>query len=257
MRKDLIVHEAPKSTVSEAIRNLRTNLTYKMTKTGKKVLLVTSSSSGEGKSWLASNLAVAFAQSKQKVLIIDADLRKGRQHEIYTLKNVNGLSDVLTNKRINKENEYADYEIQKLVQPTEVDNVSVLTYGIVPHNPSEILENEQFEVMIDVLKPLYDVIIIDSPPINIVTDSMIICSKVDGVILTCGIGVAKKEALREAKKRITTLGGTLLGVVINRMPQEKMKEYAKDYNKYYSNQIIKYDNNIKTSFNDDMQNSSK
>ena len=102
MKKDMIIHEAPKSPVSEAIRSLRTSIMYKMTKTGVKSFLVTSSSIEDGKSRIISNLGIAFSQSKQKVLIIDADLRRGRQHSIFNVDNVYGLAQALDNKQINE-----------------------------------------------------------------------------------------------------------------------------------------------------------
>lgn len=242
MKKDMIIHEAPKSPVSEAIRTLRTSLTYKMTQTGAKTFLVTSSSTEDGKSCIISNLAIAFSQSKQKVLIIDADLRKGRQHNIFAVNNEYGLSQALSNKDINKNNENLDFEINKLIKKTEIDNVSIIPSGIVPHNPSELFENSQFNIIIENVRSKFDVILFDAPPINIVTDSMILCNKADGVILVCAIEKTKSEALVETKKKIQSMGGNILGVVINKMPIDKMKEYTKDYGKYSDNQIIKYDN---------------
>lgn len=242
MKKDMIIHEAPKSPVSEAIRTLRTSLTYKMTQTGAKTFLVTSSSTEDGKSCIISNLAIAFSQSKQKVLIIDADLRKGRQHNIFAVNNEYGLPQALSNKDINKDNENLDFEINKLIKKTEIDNVSIIPSGIVPHNPSELFENSQFNIIIENVRSKFDVILFDAPPINIVTDSMILCNKADGVILVCAIEKTKSEALVETKKKIQSMGGNILGVVINKMPIDKMKEYTKDYGKYSDNQIIKYDN---------------
>lgn len=245
MRKDLITHEAPKSPISEAIRTLRTNITYKMNKTGAKMFLMTSSAPGEGKSWTASNLAIAFTQSKQRVLLIDADLRKGRQHEVFNIDNTSGLSTALISKKICKGSVYLDEEMDKLIQPTGIENLFVIPTGITPHNPSELLESEQFEAVLDNLKDKFDVIIIDAPPANIVTDSMILCNKVDGVILTCAIGKARREALLETKEKIQNVGGNILGVVINKMPVDKMKYYAKDYSKYTNNQMIKYDDRLR------------
>lgn len=245
MRKDLIIHEAPKSPVSEAVRTLRTNLTYKMNKTGSKMFLITSSAPGEGKSWTASNLAIAFTQSKQRVLLIDADLRKGRQHEVFNIDNTVGLSSVLNNKKICKGSVYLDEEMDKLIQSTGIENLYVVPTGITPHNPSELLESEQFAANLENLKDKFDVIIVDAPPANIVTDSIILCNKVDGVILTCGIGKARRETLLETKEKILSVGGNILGVVINKMPMDKMKYYAKDYSHYTNNQMIKYDEKLR------------
>jgi capsular exopolysaccharide synthesis family protein len=245
MLKDMIVHEAPKSSVSEAIRNLRTSLMYKMTKSSAKSFLVTSSSTEEGKSWIISNLAIAFSQSKQKVLIIDCDLRRGRQHDIFKVSNEYGLAQALDNKNIDKENENLKAEINKLIIKTEIDNVSLIPAGIVPHNPSELFENSKFGLILENLKDDFDIIFFDAPPINVVTDSMILCNKADGVIMVCAIERSKRDALVETKKKIINMGGNIVGVVVNRMPVEKMKEYTKDYSRYSDNQLIKFENKNK------------
>ncbi len=245
MKKDLIIHEAPKSPISEAIRTLRTNLTYKMNKTGENMFLITSSALGEGKSWTASNLSIAFTQSKQRVLLIDADLRKGRQHEIFDVDNTTGLSSVLDSRKICKGSVYLDEEMDKLIKPTGIENLFVIPTGITPHNPSELLESHQLEAILENVKDKFDVIIVDAPPANIVTDSIVLCNKVDGVIFTCAIGKARRETLLETKEKILNVGGNILGVVINKMPMEKMKYYAKDYSHYTSNQMIRYDEKLR------------
>ena len=96
-------------------------------------------------------------------------------------------------------------------------------------------------MILDNVKNKFDVILFDAPPINIVTDSMILCNKADGVVLVCAIEKTKSEALVETKKKIENMGGNIIGVVVNKMPIDKMKEYAKDYGRYTDNQIIKYD----------------
>lgn len=242
MKKDLIIHEAPKSPVSEAIRTLRTSITYKMTKTHDKVFLITSSSIEEGKSWVVSNLAIAFTQSKQKVLIIDADLRKGRQANIFSLNSSYGFSNALDNSKISNDNNGLDEEIQKAIFKTQIDNLFIMPSGMFPSKPSELLENEQFDIILENLKDKFDIILLDAPPINIVTDSMILCNKADSVIIVCAIGKTKRDSLVETKKKIKNMGGNILGVVINKMPIDKLKEYTKDYTKYNNNKIIKIEN---------------
>ena len=242
MKKDLIIHEAPKSPVSEAIRTLRTSITYKMTKNHDKVFLITSSSIEEGKSWVVSNLAIAFTQSKQKVLIIDADLRKGRQANIFSLDNSYGLANILDNSKITIDNPNLDEEIKKSIFKTQIANLFVMPSGIFPSKPSELLENKQFDIILEKLKSEFDIILFDAPPINIVTDSMILCNKADSVIVVCAIGKTKRESIIETKKKIISMGGSILGVVINKMPIDKLKEYTKDYTKYNNNKIIKIDN---------------
>lgn len=232
MKKDMIVHNAPKSPVSESIRNLRTNIMYKKNKTNAKSILFTSSATEDGKSWVISNLAIAFAQSKQKVLIIDCDLRRGRQYEIFSIDNSFGLTSILEDKMICIDNVYLNQEMHKLIKKTEIDNVFVIPSGIVPNNPSELLENNEFSTIVNYVYDKFDIILFDSPPINVVTDTMILCNKADGVIMVCAIEKSRRNALVETKKKIEDMGGNILGVVINRMPMNKMKEYTKVYSKY-------------------------
>lgn len=242
MKKDMIVHEAPKSPVAEAIRNLRTSIMYKKNVSKIKSFLFTSSAPEDGKSWIISNLAIAFAQSKQKVLIIDCDLRRGRQHNIFSLDNSIGLANALENKKICDGSVYLDGEMDRLILKTEIDNVYVIPCGNVPHNPSELLENKQFNAIVNYVYDKFDIILFDSPPINVVTDTMILCNKADGVIMVSSIGKSRREALLETKSKIESMGGNILGTVINWMPLDRIKAYTKAYGKYYDNQIIKYRN---------------
>lgn len=245
MKKDMIVHEAPKSAAAEAIRNLRTSIMYKKNQTEAKSFLFTSSATEDGKSWIISNLAIAFAQSKQKVLVIDCDLRRGRQHEIFNVDNSVGLTNALENKKICKDSVYLDEEIDSIILKTEIDNVYVIPAGMVPHNPAELLENNQFTEIVNYVYDRFDIILFDSPPINVVTDTMILCNKADGVVMVCAIEKSRREALIETKKKIESMGGNLLGVVINWMPLDKIKEYTKAYGKYSENQIVKYSDRFK------------
>lgn len=210
--------------------------------TNAKSFLFTSSATEDGKSWIISNLAIAFAQSKQKVLIIDCDLRRGRQHDIFSLDNNVGLANALENKKICKDSVYLDGEMDSLIHKTEIDNVYVIPAGMVPHNPSELLENNQFSAIVNYVYDKFDIILFDSPPINVVTDTMILCNKADGVIMVCAIEKSRREALLETKKKIESMGGNIVGTVINWMPMDKIKEYTKAYGKYCDNQIIKYSN---------------
>lgn len=135
MRRELIVDRDPKSALSESIKNIRTNLQFSSVDGKIKNILITSSTSGEGKSFVTANLAVAFAKLGNKVLVVDCDMRLGRQHEIFGLSNSVGLSNLLIDE--------IEQKYEKYIQKTEVKNVSVLTRGIVPPNPSELLASEK------------------------------------------------------------------------------------------------------------------
>ena len=239
MNKDTIMHDAPRSIVSEAIRTLRTNLSYKMSQTGDKVFLITSSASGEGKSCIASNLAISFTQSNSKVLLMDCDLRKGRQNQIFSVNSNVGLIDAIDNKKICPDSVYIDEEIENFIQPTYIPNLFTIASGNIANNPSELLEDKKFDAILQSLKNKFDIIIIDAPPINIITDSMILCSKVDGVIIVCAAGITKRESLVDTKKTILNVGGKIVGVVLNRMPSDKIKDYSKNYTKYCDDKIVK------------------
>lgn len=234
MRKDIIVHEMPKSPIAESIRLLRTNLSF-LCNSEKMTFLLTSSMPGEGKTWVSSNLAIAFAQANKKVLLIDADLRKGRLHKVFNKYNKIGFSDFLNDlRKIKNDVELQTEILKKLVLSTEVENLSLLPSGMVPPNPSELLEECDFEAILELLKTEYDVIIIDMPPVSIVTDSLVLCDKVDYVILVASVEQTKKDMLLNSKKSIQQVGGRLAGVVLNKMPIGRRKDYNQYYQKYSS-----------------------
>ena len=155
---DLIICKDPKSSMSEAIRTLRTNLQFASVDKKIKTILVTSSVPGEGKSFVAANLAVAFADSGSKVLLVDCDIRKGRQHTIFGLHNKKGLSNLLLQ---NVSEVYSNY-----INTTEVKNLDIIFKGITPPNPSELLNSDKNKQLVSFLKDQYDIIIFDSAPIN-------------------------------------------------------------------------------------------
>ena len=234
MRKDIIVHESPKSPVSEAVRLLRTNLTFLCKNSKNQVFLFTSAAPGDGKSWTSANLAIAYAQSDKKVLIIDADLRKGRLHKIFGKLNKKGLSDyLLAVSNIDDLKEQTSV-LQNVILKTEVPNLHMMTSGTVPPNPSELLSTDRIDDMLEIVKQNYDVIIFDMPPVSIVTDSLVICKKVDYTVLVAAAERTKRDVILNAKKSIEQVGGKIAGVVLNRVPMEKRKEYTKYYSHYSS-----------------------
>ncbi len=233
MKRDLIVHESPKHPISESVRLLRTNLTFLCRNKKNKVILMTSSTPGEGKSWTAANLAVAFAQSNQKVLLVDADLRKGRQHKIFKKLNTIGFSEYLQNMDLAEGDIETEAQIlMKSIESTNIKNLFLITSGPVPFNPSELLSTSNLDNFLAIAKNSFDVIIFDAPPVSIVTDALILCKKVDYVALVAAVGETKKSILLSTKKAIENVGGRIAGVVLNKMPSDKRKEYVKYYSKY-------------------------
>lgn len=234
-KSEIIVNDFPRSPVSESFRLFRTNLLYLFENDESKVICLTSSDSNEGKSWVTANLAISCAQYGKKVLIIDADLRKGRQHRIFKKSNRTGLSDLLKNLRGNLKEEDAqkiEEELTLKIQDTEVSNVYLLSSGPVPFNPSELLGTANIEFLLKLLKNEFDLIIIDTPPASIITDALLFANKVDYMFIVASSRKTKKEALVNTKKAIESVGGKIPGIILNQISTERRKEYTKSYQKY-------------------------
>ncbi len=243
MRREIIVHDLPKSPISEAVRLLRTNLTFLSSGKKNQVLLVTSAAPGDGKSWVTANLAIAYAQTNKKVLLIDSDLRKGRQHKIFEKYNTNGFSDYLQSvENIDSDLELQAEVLMKYINTTRVPNLFLITSGTVPPNPSELLGTRSFDDFLKIVKQNFDVIIFDMPPVSIVADSLVICKKVDDVVLVCSVAQTKKNMLLDAKNSIQKCGGRIAGIVVNKMPSSKRKDYVKYYSHYSDNQMTVHTN---------------
>lgn len=244
MRKDIIVHEFPKDPVSEAIRLLRTNLTYRTRSknNNSSVFLTVSTMPGEGKSWLTANLGIAYAQLNKKVLIIDADLRKGRQHKIFGRYNTVGFSDYLKSAGSAKGDiEIHDEILMKSITTTEISNLYLMPSGPTPYNPSELLENTDMNMLLESLRENFDVILFDAPPVSIVADSLILAKCVDSTIIVCSINETKKDMLINTKKTLSSIGANIAGVVVNKMPNDKRKEYTKYYAHYSNEGLVEAD----------------
>ena len=229
MKKELIAELDPKSPISEVFRTLRTNIQFMNTKGKLKTILVTSTFPGEGKSWVTSNLAVTFAQAGKKVVLIDADMRKGRQYNIFGISPIPGLSNYLSG--IDMDNDERDItDIADYVQDTEVDNLFVMPAGNIPPNPSELLISPQMVDLLEQLKELCDIVIVDGTPNELVTDSLIITRLVDSTIIVTACKQTKKDNLRRAIQNIQNVGGKIAGVVVNKVPIAA-KKYEQSY--YY------------------------
>ena len=234
-KSEIIVNDFPRSPVSEAFRLFRTNLLYLFENSESKAICLTSSDAGEGKSWVSANLAISCAQYGKKVLIVDADLRKGRQHGIFRKSNRTGLSDLLKDLRGNlKEDDVQkiEEELTLKIQDTEVQNVYLLSSGPVPFNPSELLGTANIDFLLDLLKKEFDLIIIDTPPASIITDALLFATKVDYMFLVASSRKTKKETLLNTKKAIEAVGGKIPGIILNQISTDRRKEYAKSYQKY-------------------------
>lgn len=234
MKKEIITFKEPKSPVSEVFRTLRTNIQFMNTKKGLKSFLITSTSPSEGKSWVTANLAVTFAQAGKKVVLIDADMRKGRQFSIFGVSPTPGLSNYLSG--INSNGEDSNSNILSYAKETEVKNLYLIPAGNIPPNPSELLVSDQMMEAIISLQNAFDLIIFDGTPSDLVTDSIIISRYVDTTLIVTAYKQTKMDALQKIKKDIENVGGKIAGVVINKMPVTQ-KEYYSSY--YYGSMSMK------------------
>lgn len=229
MNSELITHRDPKSPISEVFKTLRTNLQFMKHKGDSTTLLVTSTMPGEGKTWVTSNLGIAFAQSDKKVVIIDSDMRKGRLHNVFDTKIFPGLSNYLAEDK----KSIKDYLIK-----TEMENLWIIPAGNVPPNPSELLSTERMLQGLEELKRSFDVILFDSTPCMLVTDAVIISRIVDATMIVSSHKLTKMENLKTVQKNIENVGGKIAGVIINRIPVS-LKKYKSKY--YYYGERSKTD----------------
>lgn len=230
IKRELITQRDPKSPVSEVFRTLRTNIQFMNANKKLKTLLITSTFPSEGKSWVASNLAVTFAQADNKVILIDADMRKGRQYTIFGASPRPGLSNYLSGMDVP---EGQEPDITKYLQKTEIENLLIMTAGNIPPNPSELLVSPQMNKMLEDLKQACDIIIIDGTPCELVTDSVILSRIVDSTVVVTAHKETKKDNLERIIKNIQNVGGHLAGVVVNKMPVS-VKKYNEKYYYYGS-----------------------
>lgn len=202
----LITISEPTAVVSEQYRTIRSNIQFASVDKELKTLVITSSGPGEGKSTTSANLAVTFARSGKKVLLVDADLRKPTVALTFKLANTNGLSTLLGDR---------DADLSSYVQESGMDNLCVLTSGPKPPNPSEVLDSNRMLEVIEEFKKQYDLIIFDMPPVATVTDAQILASKTDGTLLVVRERTTSKQSLAKAKDLLRIANANILGVIYN------------------------------------------
>lgn len=233
MKKELVTEQDPKSPISEVFRTLRTNIQFMNTKGKLKSILITSTLPGEGKSWTSSNLAVTFAQAGKKVIIIDADMRKGRIYSIFGVSPRPGLSNYLSG--VDWDEGEASSNLADYIQKTDIENLSVISAGNVPPNPSELLISDQMTELMEKLKEMFDIIIFDGTPSQLVTDSLILTRIVDSTVIVTASKETKKEDLKRVIKNIKNVGGKVAGIVLNKVPVDA-KKYEQSY--YYGSTAL-------------------
>lgn len=219
----LLVHEKPKSPISEAYRVLRTNLQYSSVDKSLQVLAVTSSGPNEGKSTTISNLAITFAQSGSKVLLVDADLRKPTVHKLYNFTNQLGLVNILVKKE----------PLGNCIHDTVIENLYVMTSGPIPPNPSELIQSERMHKFLNEVKELFDIILIDTPPVGSVTDAAVLSPMIDGILLVAASGQVKIDEIVRSKELLEKVNANILGVVLNKLDKNAQGNYYYYYYYYY------------------------
>ena len=206
-RAQIFTSAQPRSSAAEAIRLLRTNLEFAAASGPIHSITVTSPGEGEGKSTITANLGVALTQSGVNTIIIDADLRNPTQHRIFGLQNQIGLTTLLLHK---------DYDWRSVAQTISPGGLVVIPSGPLPPNPSDIVGSEHFQTVIDRIKQDVNLILVDSPPILIASDSLAIAAHTDGLVMVCQSRETRMDALRQATSSVRQGGIRLLGLVLNR-----------------------------------------
>ena len=225
LQRRLITHEDPKSPVSEAYRGLRTSLIYSAHDKKKKTIMVSSPGPGEGKTTTIINLAITYANLGKKTLIIDADLRKPVLHKVFNQKKDKGLTHLIANTT----DDYKD-----IVKHTEVENLDLITCGVVPPNPSELLASEELENLIGKLEEDYDIILFDAPPIMAVTDAIVLSRLINQFVLVVHFGKTDKGAIARTLTSMAQVNVEQSGIVLNALDYRSSYYYSGSYYNYYN-----------------------
>ena len=222
--KEVIVNRYPKSSVTEAIHAIKTNLRFSSVNKKIKKILVTSSIAGEGKSFISANLATTFATPTEKVLLIDCDLRKGRQDKVFEIDETKklGLSNLLID-------ENWQTNIDNYISKTKVENLDLLTTGAIPPNPTILLESEKLEKILDQISLKYDIIILDTPPLMGLSDALILTRLVDTVLVVARAKKTTMELLENTINSLKNVNANIAGVILNRIKNNNNNKYYKDY----------------------------
>lgn len=202
---------------ADAYKILRTNIQFSKIDKPVKIIAFTSSTPEEGKTTTSINTAIAFAQSEKKTLLIDCDLRRPKVHKFFNIHNDKGIVNVLTN---NVTEDYKEY-----IYKSEVKNLDILPVGVIPPNPSEMLASRRMKDFLDRIKENYDMVIIDTPPVGIVTDATILGKYIDGMIIVISSGKVDVEMSKKTKNDLQKVGVDILGAIINKTDTNKDNDY--------------------------------
>lgn len=202
----LVMIDGQQSGAAESFRILRTNLQFASVDRALRLLQITSPNPGDGKSYVAANVAVAMAQAGRNVILVDADLRKPSQHRIFGLVNNVGVTTALIG---------APSNLASLLRTTEVDNLRVMTAGPLPPNPSELLASRRLKDLMHTLMDECDIVVLDTPPVTVVSDTTVVASEADGVLLVIRAAISRRDALKHSAAALRQVQAHILGVVLN------------------------------------------
>jgi len=223
---ELITYNQPRSFISESFRTLRANLQFLGLGDTAKAILLAGSGFGEGTSFVAANLGIVFAQTGQKVIIVDCDLRKPQQHWIFNVDNQLGLTSILSGFK----------EPEQVIKALPMAGLSILTAGQLPVNPTELLGGQKMGELIACLKEKADVILLDTPPLTVVADAAVLSKRVDGVLMVVRSRAASHNSVTKTKVLLTNAKARILGVALN---CARMDEISEDYYSNYNEVVAK------------------
>jgi capsular exopolysaccharide synthesis family protein len=231
-RLDLVLTKDTPFAVVEAYKAARTNFMFLLSDSGKKEVVFSSAISEEGKTTTCINLAITFAQTGSRILIIDADMRKPRVHRLLKIPSTPGLSDRLGN--LTK---------QECIYATSFENVFVLPSGTIPPNPAELLASDAMKRLLSELNESFDYIFFDTPPVDVVTDAAVLASRLHGLILVTRQGYSRKEIMQSAVAALEQAGVTILGILLNDVNMDKYSGRYRYSGRYYNYGRYSYSNN--------------
>jgi polysaccharide biosynthesis transport protein len=211
--QDLVVHARPQSVAAECLRAIRTNLLFMSPDKPLRTILVTSSGPQEGKTTTAVTLAEVMADSGNRVLLLDADMRRPRLHRVFDVTNAEGLSSLIL----------GEGSLDSIVKSTLVPNLFVLPCGPIPPNPAELLHTEAFGTLLADLAKRFDRVIIDSPPVSVVSDAVVMSTRVDGTLMVLKAGLTSREVARQAVRSLRDVKARVFGAVLNDLDLEDQK----------------------------------
>lgn len=222
-----LLTEVDAPSFAEAFKTVRTNVLFSSAEDGLRTLVVTSAGPGEGKSICSANIAIALAQTGLRVLLVDADMRRPRVHEIFEAAEEPGLSNLLT----------GNAKASEVIQKSKVNGLWLMSAGHIPPNPAELLSSPRFVDFLGALEDHFDWVVLDTPPVLVVADSMVVANKATGVVFVVGADQTNRNAARTAIDQLTSTNATVIGSMLNRADVHRHSHY---YSTYYKKEYARY-----------------